>query len=114
MRKTINDIMDELDVRPGMPDWEFAVRRYAMNMFKEYMEWKNLYRWNEASLLGEITEGSLLNGAKDWEQYSHDGNSLIYENDIRRRLRGNGNGDLLNIQAKALKEAAQLIIAATK
>ncbi len=111
MKRTIDELMDELDVRPGMPDWEFAVRGYAMDMLKEYMKWKNLDQWDEASLLGEITEETLLNGAKDWEQYSRNGNSLIYERDIRRRLGGNRSGDLLSFQAGALKEAAQLIIA---
>ena len=42
MKRTIDELMDELDVRPGMPDWEFAVRGYAMDMLKEYMKWKNL------------------------------------------------------------------------
>lgn len=111
MGKMINDIMNELDVRPGMADWEIAVRRYAMDLFKECMEQNGLNQWNEASRLGTITEKDLLNGAKDWDQYSRS-SSLIYSMDIRMRLHIDDQEDLFDIQTKALEEAAYLVVAA--
>ena len=110
MGKMINDIMNELDVRPGMADWEFAVRRYAMDLFKECMEQNGLNQWDEASRLGTITEKDLLNGAKDWDQYSRS-SSLIYSMDIRMRLHIDDQEDLFDIQTKALEEAAYLVVA---
>lgn len=40
------------------------------------------YSYNQTSKLIEI----LLNGAEDWQEYSHEGNSLIYDEDIYKRL----------------------------
>ena len=34
----------------------------------------------------EVTKKNLLNGAKDWKEYSYGGCSLIYDNEICRRL----------------------------
>lgn len=34
----------------------------------------------------EVTKKNLLNGAKDWNEYSYSGSSLVYDVDICRRL----------------------------
>ena len=72
----------------------------------------------------EITEKNLLNGAEDWHQYSEGGCSLIYDDEICYRLctpweiKRKRKGDLppnshetwLDVQARALHQAARLIM----
>ena len=72
----------------------------------------------------EITEKNLLNGAKDWHQYSEDGCALIYDVDICNRLctppgikrtkngrrRPNRQENWIDVQTHALYQAARLIM----
>ena len=72
----------------------------------------------------EVTEKALLNGAKDWREYSYGGYALIYNNEICRRLctpstikrtkegecNLNINENWLDVQARALYQAARLIM----
>ena len=72
----------------------------------------------------EITEKVLLNGARNWHEYSEGGASLIYDADICLRLsapweikrkRGgalppNSKETWLDVQARALHQAASLIM----
>ena len=72
----------------------------------------------------EVTEKSLLNGAETWKQYSYDGSSLIYDVDICHRLctpseikktkdgerRPNSHETWIDVQARALYQAARLIM----
>lgn len=72
----------------------------------------------------EITEKNLLGGAEDWRQYSEGGCSLIYDIDICHRLctpskikktkdgghRPNKNETWIDVQARALYQAARLIM----
>ena len=69
-------------------------------------------------------EAALLNGAPSWCEYSDGGNALIYDADIaerlcspselRRSLDGRRNPNRrekwLNVQARALSQAAQILI----
>lgn len=70
------------------------------------------------------TMENMLNGAKDWKQYSWGGASLVYNSDIAERLcspselkrvRGgernpNSREDWLDVQARALYQAAHLVL----
>lgn len=72
----------------------------------------------------DITEANLLNGAKDWREYSLGGCALIYDKDIASRLcspselKRKKGGELppnkseawLDVQARALYQAARLIL----
>ena len=72
----------------------------------------------------EVTEKILLNGADNWKQYSEGGCALIYNVDICHRLctpseikktrngerRPNKQENWLDTQARALFQAAQLIM----
>lgn len=80
----------------------------------------------EPAALGDRTELKkyLLNGAANWEQYSLGGCGLIYDNDIARRyctpseLKKTRDGERnpnsrehwLDVQARALKQAARIAI----
>ena len=70
------------------------------------------------------TEQNMLNGARDWKQYSYGGMSLIYNEDIARRLsspselkrtnngqnRPNKNEEWLDVQARALYQASRKVL----
>nr|DAP26633.1 MAG TPA: hypothetical protein [Bacteriophage sp.] len=66
----------------------------------------------------------MLNGAQDWEQYSWGGSALIYDYDIAERLccpselkktrngerRPNSREEWLDVQARALYQAASRVV----
>lgn len=124
MKRLIRDIRDEIDATPGGSAWMFGVHCYVVDILSGYIDGRGLTIWDEAERIGKITEEDLLNGAKDWRQYSRTGNSLIYNRDICYRLCGrkdlertregeflpNDHEDWLDLQAKALQQAAQIVI----
>ena len=91
--------------------WNRGVVRYAMELMND-VDGK------------EITEKNLLNGADNWKQYSEGGRALIYDVDICHRLctpseikktkdgerRPNKQENWLEVQARALYQAARLIM----
>lgn len=91
--------------------WNHGVVRYAMELMND-VDGK------------EITEKNLLNGAKDWKEYSEGGCALIYDVDICHRLctpseikktkdgerRPNKQETWIDVQARALYQAARLIM----
>ncbi|MCI8630598.1 MAG: hypothetical protein HFE57_14105 [Firmicutes bacterium] len=97
--------------------WDKGVLVYALELFDNYIETSDI------DSINQITEKDLLQGAKDWQQYSRGGFSLIYDEDICKRLstpseqkrtrygelKPNSNKDWLDIQARALYQAAQIV-----
>ena len=93
--------------------WTKGVELYAAE-FVEFLEENKL----------EATKENLLNGAKDWREYSYGGCSLIYDADIAERLcspselkrvRGgdrqpNGRDTWLDCQTRALYQAARIVL----
>ena len=91
--------------------WNRGVVRYAMELMND-VDGK------------EITEKNLLGGADNWKEYSYGGCSLIYDNEICRRLcspseikkthngerRPNKQENWIDVQARALYQAARLIL----
>ena len=107
--------------------WGRGVKLYACELLgslAECVEWA--HKNGEPSPLEsrETVRAALLNGAEDWSQYSCGGCSLIYNGDIAERLcspselkrkRGgelppNAAEDWLDVQARALRRAAQYVI----
>jgi len=96
--------------------WDRGVNRYALELLEEYEE-------NYGKNACAPCETDLLNGARDWKQYSWGGSSLIYDVDIADRLctaselkrtrngerRPNRDEEWLDVQARALFQAAQRI-----
>ena len=96
--------------------WERGVKAYALEMLEELDE----------QLDSTCSPEKLLNGAKDWSEYSYGGNTLIYDADIAERLcspselKRTKNGEnppnkseqWLDVQARALRQAARLIASA--
>ena len=75
-----------------------------------------------------MTEKILLNGARDWKEYSWSGNAFVSDFDICQTLATpseqarkkdgelppNSRESWLDVQARALHQAAELLIALTK
>ena len=105
-------IMDALKKEKARSAWKKGVILYAIEILDNLEDKK------------EITEKNLLNGAKDWHQYSEDGCALIYNIDICHRLctpseikktregerRPNKQENWIDAQARALYQAARLIM----
>ena len=95
---------------------------FRSQLFENYIE--NISIDKEIMYIGKITEKDLLDGAKDWYEYSWGGCSLLYNSDICKRLcspseqrktkngerKPNANEEWLDVQARALYQAARLII----
>jgi hypothetical protein len=124
MQRRIDDIRRELSARPTRSAWDKGVRSYAAELFNDYIEGLNIT--DDSILIGKIEEADLLNGAKDWNQYSWGGCAEIYDSDICERLstpseikktkngerRPNVNEEWLDVQARALYQAARLVLGA--
>ena len=92
--------------------WNRGVMRYALELI------------NTVEIGEEITEKRLLNGAKDWKQYSYGGCALISDVDICHRLcasweikkthdgerRPNKHETWMDTQTRALYQAYMLIM----
>lgn len=112
----IQDIKRALEERTDKSAWNKAVTTYALELVEEFEE---NYGYTE-----EITEKKLLNGTRDWNQYSWGGCSLIYDCDIAERTcspselkktcngnrRPNKNEEWLDVQARALYQAYNRIM----
>ena len=111
MRST-NRIFEKIENINPRSAWNRGVVRYAMELI------------NSIEVGEEITEKKMLNGAKDWKEYSEGGCALIYDELICRRLctpseikktkdgkrRPNKQETWLDTQARALYQAARLIM----
>ena len=107
-----NRIFEKIEHINPRSAWNRGVMRYALELI------------NSIEVGEEITEKSLLNGAKDWHQYSEGGCSLIYNINICHRLctpseikktkdgerRPNKRENWIDVQARALYQAALLIM----
>ena len=120
--------------RKSRSTWENGVDNYAITLIWNLME----YEENGYLTLEDLTNetrltASMLNGAKDWQRpddevaawsvYNWGGCSLIYDWDIAKRLctaselkrthngerRPNVKEEWLDVQARALYQAAQLV-----
>lgn len=115
---TKDKMMNELKARhnKARSAWERGVILYAIDLLNGLEE------------SDELTKENLLNGAKDWKEYSYGGLSFIYDSDICERLctpseaKRKRNGELqpnsqetwLDVQARALYQAARLLMRINK
>jgi hypothetical protein len=107
------NIITKLNASNPRSAWTRGVKDYALEMVCNA----------EIELTPENVKSELLNGAKDWREYSYNGCSAIYNADIAERLctpselKKKKGGDLqpstretwLDCQARALFQAFNLI-----
>lgn len=113
---TKTEIKKGLAKKTGRSAWQKGVIKYAKELTENLEPRKDYNRSN--------LETALLAGARNWKQYSVSGNTLIYDGDIAKRLsnptelkmtdngrkRPNAREDWMDVQARALYQAAQMII----
>ena len=113
------ELIKRIEAAPARSAWAKGVKDYAI-MIVERLEVEDITQ-------EDIKAGILLNGAKNWEQYSYGGCALIYDKDIAESLctpselrkvtrndgtvRQNANSreNWLDVQARALYQANILI-----
>lgn len=109
--KTITKIM----LSPARTKWEKGVKQYALELANKVEV--------EEYLSEEEFRKGLLNGARDWKQYSYGGCALISDDEIFCRLFTKsafkekvkeGVFCALDHQARALKEACDLVMKLAK
>jgi hypothetical protein len=119
--KTINELREAIENKKARSYWDEGVKSYALELIEEMDGDKEFYG-------SPADKKELLNGAQDWHQYSWGGCSSIYNFDIAVRVctptelkktkdgerRPNRNEEWLDVQARALFQAANLICRLSK
>lgn len=118
----IYDAMREaLEASKERSAWGRGVQAYAVDLVDNLQE-RAAYEGRNPETGKECREW-MLNGAQDWNQYSWEGSSLIYDGDIAERLctpselkktrhgerRPNSREEWLDVQARALYQAANRV-----
>lgn len=120
--KSYSDILAALEARKDRSAWDKGVTAYAIDLLDQYQERAEFER-REAASRKELEEW-LLNGASTWGEYSWGGSAQIYNGDIAKRLcnpselkrthngerRPNSREEWLDVQARALAQAAKRLI----
>lgn len=113
------ELLQAIENSPARSAWAKGVKEYAF----ELVEGLDLDDDAEIVKGENLSTEILLNGAESWLQYSWGGNALIYDGDIAFRLctpselkrtadgvkRPNGREAWLDVQSRALYQAAALI-----
>lgn len=117
-QKLIATIRQQIIDYPAKSAWDRGVLIYALEIFDNYIEASDI------DSNKQIIEKDLLIGASDWSEYSWGGFSLIYDEDICKRLstpseqkrtrygelKPNSNEEWLDVQARALYQASKIVI----
>lgn len=119
----VKTLREKLAEQPARSAWSKGVKEYADELLETFAETVEYYdeRGEQSPTLCPAT---LLNGADDWAQYSWGGSSLVYDCDIAERLctpselkrtkngerRPNSREEWLDVQARALHQAAGLLL----
>ena len=110
------EIIEKIKERETKSKWSKGITEYAIELLDNLENGET------------ITKERLLNGARDWNQYSWGGCSLIYDCDICERLataseqkrtrngelKPNKNEEWLDCQASALFQASAKILRVAK
>ena len=121
MKINVKAIENAIEARTTRSAWSKGVNCYALDLLD------NIRDLNEVETRKEL-ETALLNGARDWDEYSYGGCSLIYDGEIAARLcspsefrrtrggewRPNRRESWLGVQARALYQAFRLICRAAE
>ena len=116
---TIQTIRENIENSKARSAWARGVKKYAIELLDEYKE-------NYGADACAPCETDLLNGAKNWSHYSWGGSSLIYNEDIAKRLcnpselkktrngerKPNAREEWPDTQARALFQAYRLVMQA--
>lgn len=116
-----NFVQHQLSIRSDRSAWDKGVTRYALDLLND-LEQRIDHEGRNPENRDEL-ERWLLNGARNWSEYSWSGCALVYDGDIAvnlctpSELRKTRNGERnpnsreswLDVQARALHQAARRI-----
>lgn len=124
MIERLEKMREALEAMNTRSAWKRGVNAYALELLED-LEEAIAGGYFDAEDLDDSKKLSvqLLNGAKDWDQYSWGGCSLIYNGEIAERLcspselkktrggewRPNSREEWLDVQARALQQAARRV-----
>ena len=123
--KTIKELRQAIENEPARSAWSRGVKVYAAELLDELQEAIDGGYFAAEKLTDRAAlKAQLLNGARDWAEYSDGGSALIYDGDIAERLcspseykrsregerRPNSREEWLDVQARAVTHAAKMII----
>ena len=126
---TVNDIRESLINDTQRSAWDKGVTAYALDLLDGIQESIDCGALDSTDLIApKVLHKALLNGAGSWSEYSWGGCSLIYDRDIANRLctpselkktrngerRPNGREEWLDVQTRAIYQAANRIFCAAK
>ena len=125
MKNNIFDaIREELEAMDNRSAWKRGVTAYALELVDDLEEFTDGGYFDVDDLNApKVLEKAMLNGASDWDQYSWGGCSLIYNDDIAKRLcapyelrltrngerKPNSMEEWLDTQARALYQASNRV-----
>lgn len=120
----IEKMRELLEAEKARSAWDRGVKVYASELLDELAEAIEGGYFDAADLEApKLLRKQLLNGASDWSQYSWGGCSLCYDGQIAERLcnpselkktrngerRPNSREEWLDVQARALHQAANMV-----
>ena len=121
---TTTEIKNIITNQKDRSAWKKGVTIYALEILDNLEEQiDGGYLTEEIFESPKLLDKAMLNGAKDWNQYSWGGCSLIYDGDIAERLcspselkktrngerKPNSGEEWLDVQARALSQAVRKI-----
>ena len=127
--KELKTIREAIENKPTRSAWGKGVKVYALELLEILEDGVDGGYIDPEDLESpKLLKKAMLNGAADWAQYSWGGCSLVYDGDIAERLctpselKRKRGGDLqpnsretwLDVQARALYQAARWIINAAR
>lgn len=125
VEKMVEAVTEKVEQTKTRSAWDRGVKAYALEMLEEMaFNAKHGYLAIDVFSNRKTLREALLNGASDWSEYSWGGCSLIYDGEIAERLctpsalkkahggecKPNASEEWLDTQARALRQAAGLIL----
>ena len=121
--KNVSEVISAINNTCPRSAWDRGVKVYALELLEDLAENVRLGYAPEDVLYTGLLREWLLNGAKNWKQFSWGGSSLIYNGDIAARLctpselvktrngerRPNSREEWLDTQARALFQACNRV-----
>ena len=118
-RQNLESVLKEMQ-KNARSTWKRGVYDYALMLLDNRYDVEEFHETG----LKEV----LLNGARDWRQYSYSGSACIFDSDIAERLctpselkrrdygrlKPNSREEWLDVQARALFQAYKMILMAVK
>ena len=127
--KNFEELKKRVEAYEATSAWSRGIKEYASDLLDHVEEGiKGDWFSDENILSPNLLKKELLNGAADWLEYSEGGCALVYDKDIAERLctpselkqkkggrlQPNSKETWLELQARALAQAAGLIMRSAK